>query len=144
MFFRSFRFSFGLVTALALAVLCNIYLVFLLWTGGQSDYHYYELTARPLVISQKEEITIKILNSGLNLSYLIAMFNSSTKHVHTTSSRSLISVMNKLKRELKSRGSKPADFLGHSAMVMFQLFMFVSRVNCKLTCLSKCLHAIAD
>ncbi|KAK4020866.1 hypothetical protein OUZ56_002810 [Daphnia magna] len=110
---RTFRVSVGLVTALAVAVLCNIYLVFLLWTGGQSGYHY-ELITRP-VISQEEEVPINSTNSGLNLNYLKAMFNSSTKHVHNLSSRSLTSVMNKLKRELKSRGEKAVDILNRSA-----------------------------
>ncbi|KAI9564449.1 hypothetical protein GHT06_008188 [Daphnia sinensis] len=111
---RTFRVSVGLVTALAVAVLCNIYLVFLLWTGGQSGYSHYELITRP-VISQKEEVPINSTNSGLNLSYLKAMFNSSTKHIHNLGSRSLTSVMNKLQRELKSRGEKAADIISRSA-----------------------------
>ncbi|XP_057371540.1 glycosaminoglycan xylosylkinase-like [Daphnia carinata] len=111
---RTFRVSVGLVTALAVAVLCNVYLVFLLWSGGQNGYHN-ELISRP-VISQKEEVPINSTKSGLNLSYLKAIFNSTTKtHTHNLSNRSLSSVMNKLQRELKSRGKKAADILSLSA-----------------------------
>jgi hypothetical protein len=113
---RSFRVSFGLVIALAVAILCNIYLVFLLWTGGgqQSDYHY-EFTVPPII---SQEAPIKIKDSGLNLNYLKAMLNSSTNNVDkTSSSRSVISMMNKLKRELKSRGAKTVDTLGSSSKV---------------------------
>lgn len=113
---RSFRVSFGLVIALAVAILCNIYLVFLLWTGGgqQSDY-LYEFTVPPII---SQEAPIKIKDSGLNLNYLKNMLNSSTNNVDkTSSSRSVISMMNKLKRELKSRGAKTVDTLGSSSKV---------------------------
>ena len=115
---RSFRVSFGLVTALAVAILCNIYLVFLLWTGGQqSDYHYhYEFTEPPTIISQKAPIKLK--DSGLNLNYLKIMLNSSRNNVNKINRRSVISLMNKLKRELKSRGAKTADTLSTSAKVI--------------------------
>jgi hypothetical protein len=118
---RSFRVSFGLVTALAVAILCNIYLVFLLWTGGQqSDNYRYEFTEPPTIISQKAPIKLK--DSGLNLYYLKTMLNSSTNNVDKISSRSVISLMNKLKRELKSRGAKTADTLSTSAKVQYSLF----------------------
>jgi hypothetical protein len=87
-----------------------------LWTGGQqSDNYRYEFTEPPTIISQKAPIKLK--DSGLNLNYLKTMLNSSTNNVDKISSRSVISLMNKLKRELKSRGAKTADTLSTSAKV---------------------------
>lgn len=117
---RSFRVSFGLVIALAVAMLCNIYLVFLLWTGGQQNDYHYEFTVPPII---SQEAPIKIKDSGLNLNYLKTMLNSSTNNVDkTSSSRSVISMMNKLKRELKSRGAKTEDTLGSSSKVINRSF----------------------
>jgi hypothetical protein len=113
---RSFpRVSFGLVTALAVAILCNIYLVFLLWTGEQQSDNRNEFTVPPII---SQEVPIKLKDSGLNLYHLKTMLNSSTNNtLNRISSRSLNSLMNKLKRELKSRGAKAVDILSSSAKV---------------------------
>ena len=110
---KSFRGSFGLVTALAVALLCNLYLIFLLWSGGQNDSEF-DMIAPPDI--SKTEKSIHLKNVGLNLDYLKSMLNA-TKRLKRNQSRQLISTMNKLKRELKSQGRKLSDMLNSTSKV---------------------------
>ena len=111
--------SAGLVTALAVALICNIYLVFLLWSGEQNDEYHNELTPSPVII--QPEAPINLMNSGLNLRYLKSMLNTS-KLITRSRSKSLISMMNKLKRELKARGEKSENIISSSSKVIDLMF----------------------
>lgn len=113
---KSFSISLGLVTALAVALLCNVYLVFLLWSAGKNQYRY---ESSPVEFRSSDEIitTIKNSNVGLSLNYLKSMLNS-TQRSRKNQSKSLKSLLNKLKRELKSRGpSDPKSILTTSSKV---------------------------
>ncbi len=113
-----FRVSIGLVLiALAVALLCNVYLVFLLWSGGQNNEEYhYDLT--PLPITVQPEAPINLVNSvSLNLIYLKSILNTS-KLVSRSRSKSLISMINKLKRELQPRGEETSIVISSSAKVI--------------------------
>lgn len=99
---KRFRVTLGLVTALAVALLCNVYLVFLLWSGGKND-EYQDASTSPQPVVIKPEASINFMNSGLNIQYINAMLNV-TKRLSRSRSKSLQATLNRLKRELKSRG----------------------------------------
>lgn len=109
---KSFPFSVGLVAALAMALVCNAYLILLLWSGT-SDTR--ETTTRPYSDShpiRSNAVEIKVANDTitLNPSYLKLMLGS-TKRLPRKPTHALLRAMNKLKLELAPKGKALPDLV---------------------------------
>lgn len=112
--------SLGLVTALAVALLCNVYLIFLLWSGEKIEYQHVTTSSS---VTVKPEASINLMISQLNSEHLKVLLNT-TKRLKRNPSRSLVSVMNKLKRELKARGSYSTGEMIQSSQQVVTLSTF--------------------
>lgn len=108
------RMSLGLVVALAMALVCNAYLIFLLlWSSGDGQgvvdppHHesistrmYHSVDARANTETKENNLV-----SSLNLTYVRLMINSS-KRLGRRRTQALIRTMNKLKLEINPKRTK--------------------------------------
>ncbi len=105
--------SFGLVSALVVALLCNAYLVFLLlWSGSGtsvigSGYHDLSLIPSDSIINtiteSENEIKPKVLT--LNVMDQLKLMMNSTKRLRRKRTHNLIRLMNKLKLEIHAKNN---------------------------------------
>lgn len=108
--------SFGLVSALVVALLCNAYLVFLLlWSGsgtsvsGDRDLSLISSGSIINTITEsKNEIKPIILT--LNVMDQLKLMINSTKRLKRKRTHNLIRLMNKLKLEIQAKNN-PSKFI---------------------------------
>lgn len=108
-----FRLSLGLVAALAIALLCNVYLVILIWSNaGQNQQVMTDVGSIHVgELFQSNLASIKIVNYSLNVESLTLMLNPDRYLAIRKPEKSVISLKNSIKRLLKSRGELTENLL---------------------------------
>jgi hypothetical protein len=107
----------GLVVALAIALFCNIYLVVMIWsssgqnqvlsdirTTASSSVHVSELFESKLA-------SINNVNYNLNVQLLSSLLLNPDKRLIKKPDKSIISLVNSIKRQLKPRGEPTENLL---------------------------------
>ena len=125
-----FRLSLGLVVALAIALFCNIYLVVLIWSAssGQTQVLNDVETASSSVHVSKQEsklASINHVNYSLNVQSLTLLLNPAKRLVRKPD-KSVISLVNSIKRQLKPRGELTKNLLASVDKVSIEIFCFIT------------------
>ena len=116
---KSFRFSVGLVAALAMVLLCNAYLNMLLWSLSRQQSSGSDAIATrpfnngPSIRSKVDKIKL-VSNSTdvMNLKYLKMMLDMSpNKRLPRKPTHALLRAINKLKLELSPKGKTLPDIV---------------------------------
>lgn len=111
--------SYSLVAALVLALFCNVYLLLLLWSGGTHGDAALQATDKP---AKLETLTsIKQVQPKISLNDLKSYVNASRRLAIDKRTKSLLSLLQKIQRELVPRNVTSAELIQKTKQVFITI-----------------------